>query len=132
MLQLIFYTFLTMKVKSYRDLETWQQAMALVMEVYRVTKIFPKEELFGLTSQLRRATVSIPSNIAEGQGRTSTKEFLHHLAIAYGSLCEAETQLLIGRQLEYMSQQDYSSITELTARVGRLINGLTNSLQNKL
>ncbi len=121
-----------MKVKSYRDLETWQQAMALVMEVYRVTKIFPKEELFGLTSQLRRATVSIPSNIAEGQGRTSTKEFLHHLAIAYGSLCEAETQLLIGRQLEYMNQQDYGNITELTARVGRLINGLSNSLQNKL
>ena len=121
-----------MKVKSYRDLETWQQGMALVMEVYRVTKIFPKEELFGLTSQLRRAAVSIPSNIAEGQGRTSTKEFLHHLAIAYGSLCEAETQLLIGRQLEYLNQRDYGDIAELTARVGRLINGLSNSLKNKI
>ena len=93
-----------MKVKSYQDLETWQQAMSLVVEVYRVTKLFPKEELFGLTSQLRRAAVSIPSNIAEGQGRTSTKEFLHHLSIAYGSLCEAETQILIAKKLDYLGQ----------------------------
>ncbi len=118
-----------MAVKSYRDLETWQQAMALVLEVYRVTKLFPKEELFGLTSQVRRAVVSIPSNIAEGQGRTSTKEFLHHLSIAYGSLCETETQLLIAKDLNYLAQQDYESLSIMTARVGRLINGLSKSLQ---
>jgi four helix bundle protein len=118
-----------MTVKSYRDLETWQQAMALVLEVYRVTKLFPKEELFGLTSQVRRAVVSIPSNIAEGQGRTSTKEFLQHLSIAYGSLCETETQILIAKDLNYLAQQDYESLSTLTARVGRLINGLSKSLQ---
>ena len=118
-----------MKVKSYQDLETWKQAMALVVEVYRVTKLFPKEELFGLTSQVRRAAVSIPSNIAEGQGRDSTKEFLHHLSIAYGSLCEAETQILIAKKLDYLGQQDYESLLDLAGRVGRLINGLSKSLQ---
>ena len=118
-----------MKVKSYQDLETRQQAMSLVLEVYRVTKLFPKEELFGLTSQVRRAAVSIPSNIAEGQGRTSTKEFLHHLSIAYGSLCEAETQLLIANKLDYLGPQDYESLSDLAGRVGRLINGLSKSLQ---
>ena len=118
-----------MKVKSYQDLETWQQAMSLVLEVYRVTKLFPKEELFGLTSQVRRAVVSVPSNIAEGQGRTSTKEFLHHLSIAYGSLCETETQILIAKKLDYLGQQDYESLSDLAGRVGRLINGLSKSLQ---
>ncbi len=78
-------------VKSYRDLETWQKAMDLVQEIYLETKSFPKEETYGLSGQMRRAAVSIPSNIAEGQGRDSTKEFLHHLSIAYGSLCELET-----------------------------------------
>ena len=119
-------------VRSYRDLVVWQKSMSLAEDCYRVTRSFPRDETYGMCSQIRRAVVSIPANIAEGQGRTSTKEFLHHLAIAYGSLCEAETQLLIGRQLEYLSQGDYSGITELTARVGRLINGLSNSLQNKL
>lgn len=118
-----------MNVQSYRDLETWQQAVALVLEVYRVTKLFPKEQLFGLTSQVRRAVVSIPSNIAEGQGRSSTKEFLHHLSIAYGSLCETETQLLIAKELGYLEQQDHNRLSNLTGSVGRLINGLSKSLQ---
>lgn len=118
-----------MKVKSYRDLETWQPATSWVIEVYRVTKLLPKEELFGLTSQVRRATVSIPSNIAERQGRDSTKEFLHHRSIAYGSLCEAKTQLLIAKELEYLGPQDYEKLSDVTGRVGRLINGLSKSLQ---
>src|SRR5258708_1498266 len=95
-----------MAIKSYRDLETWQTAMGLVAQIYRVTKIFPKDELYSLTSQLRRAAVSVPSNIAEGQGRDSTKEFLHHLSIAHGSLCEVETQLLIAQRLEYLSGEE--------------------------
>jgi four helix bundle protein len=84
-----------MAVQSYRELIVWQKAMKLVQSIYSLTKDFPKEEVYALTSQIRRAAVSIPSNIAEGQGRDSTKEFLHHLSIAYGSLMEVETQILI-------------------------------------
>ncbi len=83
--------------RSYGDLIAWQKVMDLVSEVYRVTKDWPREEMFGLTSQVRRSAVSIPSNIAEGQGWTGPKEFVHHLSIAHGSLCEAETQLIIAR-----------------------------------
>ena len=118
-----------MTVKSYQELETWQVAMRLVAEVYRVTKEFPKEELYGLTNQLRRAAVSVPSNIAEGQGRDSTKEFLHHLSIARGSLYETETQLLIARQLDYIKQADADSLFATIASIGRLINGFSRSLQ---
>jgi four helix bundle protein len=118
-----------MALKSYRELETWQIAMELVAEVYRVTKLFPKEEIYGLTNQLRRAAVSVPSNIAEGQGRDSTKEFLHHLSMAHGSLCELETQLLIAQRLEYLTQEDTNRLALLAASVGRLINGLSRSLR---
>lgn len=117
-----------MAVKSYQELETWQVAMKLVAEAYRVTKDFPKEEIYGLTNQLWRAAVSVPSNIAEGQGRDSTKEFLHHLAIARGSLYEAETQLLIAKQLEYLKQPDADSLSAMIASTGRLLNGLARSL----
>lgn len=105
--------------------------MDLVTEVYKATKNAPKEELYGLTSQLRRAAVSIPSNIAEGQGRKSTGEFLHHLSIAHGSLREVETQVLIGERLGYFQQRESQQIMKLTAEVGRLINGLYNSLDRK-
>ena len=118
-----------MAVKSYQELETWRVAMKLVAEVYRVSKSFPKEEAYGLTNQLRRAAVSIPSNIAEGQGRSSTADFLRHLSIARGSLYEVETQVLIAAQLDYLTAQEVSELTELTTSVGRLINGLTKSLQ---
>ena len=118
-----------MAVKSYQDLETWQTAMDLVAEVYRVTKLFPKDEIYGLTNQLRRAAVSVPSNIAEGQGRDSTKEFLHYLSMAHGSLCEVETQLLIAQRLGYLNQEDAERSASLAASVGRLINGLSRSLR---
>jgi four helix bundle protein len=118
-----------MAVKSYRDLETWQTAMDLVAEIYRVTKIFPKDELYSLTSQLRRAAVSDQSNIAEGQGRESTKEFLHRLSMAHGSLCEVETQLPIAQRLGYLNQEDADRSASLAASVGRLINGLSRSLR---
>jgi four helix bundle protein len=84
-----------------------------------------------LTGQLKRAVISVPSNIAEGQGRKSTREFLHHLSIAYGSLMEVETQILIAARLGYLSREGANSITEQTAEVGRLINGLSNALNNK-
>jgi four helix bundle protein len=114
--------------KSYQDLETWQRAMDLVAEVYEETKKFPREELYGLTNQMRRASVSIPSNIAEGQGRDSVKEFLHHLAIADGSLCETETQILIATRLKYLEAASTAKLLSRTGEVGRLLNGLSRSL----
>ncbi len=84
-----------MPARNYADLIAWQKAMDLVEETYRVSARFPKEEIYGLTSQLRRSAVSIPSNIAEGQGRRTKQEFTHYLSIAYGSLRELETQILI-------------------------------------
>jgi four helix bundle protein len=120
-----------MPLKSYGELIAWQKAMDLVQSVYEAVRAFPKEEIYGLTSQLKRAAVSVPSNIAEGQGRKSTREFLHHLSIAYGSLMEVETQILIAVRLDYLSQQDAERIIERTSEVGRLINGLSNALANK-
>lgn len=102
------------------------------MHVYELTSIFPKEEVYGLTSQLRRAAVSVPSNIAEGQGRGSTKEFLHHLSIAHGSLLEVETQVLIAESLNYFDSDQSNAILEKTAETGRLINGLARALKQKL
>ena len=117
-----------MATKSYRDLIVWQKGMDLVEDVYRKTIGFPKEELYGLTSQLRRAAVSIPSNIAEGQGRKSTKEFLHHLSIAYGSLCEVETHCLIAHRLGYLERRDLDHLVTQSSEIGRIINGLSSKL----
>ncbi|HEY9231331.1 MAG TPA: four helix bundle protein [Blastocatellia bacterium] len=117
--------------QNYKDLIAWQKAMDLVEAVYTATKRFPKEELYGLTSQIRRAAVSIPSNIAEGQGRKSSNEFARFLAIAYGSLREVETQILIAERLSYLQRQDIESLIELSSQVGRLINGLSNSICNR-
>ena len=117
-----------MTVKNYSELTTWQKAMDLVEAIYQATRQFPSDERFGLTSQIRRAAVSIPSNIAEGQGRTSTKEFLHHLSIAYGSLCEVQTQILIVKRLGYLEDDQATSLLSATNEVGRLLNGLSNSL----
>lgn len=120
-----------MIVRSYQDLIAWQKSMDLVEKVYAVTWQFPKEELYCLTTQLRRAVISIPSNIAEGQGRNSSKEFVHHLSIAYGSLMETETQLLIGTRLNYATIENIKEVFEQSAEVGRLINGLSNSIERK-
>ncbi len=117
-----------MATKIYSDLIVWQRAMDLVEQVYLASKSFPKEETYGLCSQLRRACVSIPSNIAEGQGRNSAKEFLHFLSIAYGSLREAETQILIAGRLAYLEQKQVTALMELAGEVGRLLNGLSKSL----
>jgi len=102
--------------------------MSLVEEVYRVSRSFPREEIYGLTSQLRRAAVSIPSNVAEGQGRRTTADFLRHLSIAYGSLLELETQVLIAARLSYLTREKCQDIMKLAAEVGRLLNGLMSSL----
>lgn len=91
--------------KSYKELIVWQKAMVLVRDIYSITKLFPREELYGLASQLRRASVSIPSNVAEGQARFSSKEFHHFLSNARGSLMEVETQVLIAEDLGYISRE---------------------------
>lgn len=117
--------------KNYRDLIAWQKAMDLVESVYSATKEFPREEVYALTSQLRPAAVSVPSNIAEGQGRASGKEFRNFLSIAYGSLREIETQVIIAERLKYLSQDKVKSILDQSGEVGRLINGLSNSLKER-
>ena len=104
--------------------------MDLVPELYRVTEVFPKAEMFGLCSQIRRAVVSIPSNIAEGQGRDSAKEFMHHLSFAYGSLMETETQLPIAANLGYLETSELGDLFATTAEIGRMLNGLTRSIRN--
>src|SRR5216683_844484 len=121
-----------MEIKSFRDLIVWQKAMNFVVEVYRATGRFPSEERFGLTAQLRRAAVSIPSNIAEGHGRESTREFLNFLSIAYGSLNEAQTQIMIAERLSFLTHEKVTPLLDLAAEVARLINGLCNSLKARM
>ncbi|WPL18257.1 four helix bundle protein [Thiorhodovibrio winogradskyi] len=117
-----------MSVQSYKDLIVWQKALDLVEIVYQVTRVFPKEELYALTNQLRRAAVSIPSNIAEGHARSSTRDFHRFLSIARGSLAEVETQLLIAQRLGYLSDDQLAPILSLQIE----INKMTNRLMAKL
>lgn len=114
--------------RSYKDLAAWLRAMDLVTATYRATAGFPKEEQFGLTSQLRRAAVSIPSNIAEGQGRLSEKEFRYFLGQARGSPMEVETQLQIGQNLGYSQPAQTNELLKACAEVGRILNGLLASI----
>ncbi len=118
-------------VKDYRDLIVWQKAMDLVETIYRTTGTFPRGEIDGLTSQIRRAAISIPSNVAEGNGRNTTRDYLHFLSMAYGSIKEVETQVLIAERLRYIDPACSSQLIERTAEVARLISGLVNSLNRK-
>ena len=120
-----------MAVKSYRELIAWQKAMDLAEGVYMLTSAFPREERYGLTSQIPRSAVSVPSNIAEGQGRRSTREFQSFLSIARGSLCEMETQVLLAERLGYLKTCNGSGLLDQAAEVGRLINGLLKSLSQR-
>jgi len=117
-----------MAVKNYRELIVWQKAMDLVEMVYLATKQFPKEELYGLTNQVRRAAVSIPSNIAEGQARRSTAEFKNFLSIAQGFRAEVETQIMIAQQLNYLTHQQTEPILSLSEEIKRMLYLLTNKL----
>jgi len=117
------------QVRSYQDLVAWRKAVDLVVVVYELTQSLPREETYGLKSQIRRSAVSVPSNIAEGQGRASRGEFLSHLGIAYGSLMELETQVVIGHRLGYFTCEQARSFEASAGEVGRLINGLSNSLK---
>lgn len=109
--------------RSYKDLVAWQRAMDLVTATYKATAGFPRDELFGLTSQLRRAAVSIPSNIAEGQGRLSEKEPRYFRGQARGSLMELETQMQIAENLGYLQEEQIAPLLQSSAEVGRILNG---------
>lgn len=114
--------------KGFRGLTAWQKAYALTLEIYRVSKKFPREEIYGLTSQLQRAAVSVPANIAEGYERNHRKEYLQFLFIAKGSLGEVETYILLAKDLEYLSQGDYLTADEKRKETGQLLKGLIKSL----
>ncbi len=118
----------TVKNSSYRDLRVWQDAIKLAKIVYLQTKNFPKDELYGLSSQVRRSTVSIASNIAEGCARNSSKEFLQFLGIASGSLAEAITQMTIALEIGILTEAHYNEFMDAANTVGKMLSGLKKSL----
>ncbi|MGA2466114.1 MAG: four helix bundle protein [Thermodesulfobacteriota bacterium] len=117
--------------KSYRDLEVWQKSMGLAKEVYQVTSSFPTDEKFGLTNQMRRAAVSIPSNLAEGHARSGTQEFKHFISMAIGSVAELETQILLSAELGYLNENRKSDLFEQLDIIGKMLRGLYKSLNKK-
>ncbi len=117
-----------MAVQDFKQLIAWQKAMDFVVEVYQATAKFPSEERFGLTSQVRRASVSIPSNIAEGQGRGPTLDFVRYLKIARGSLQEVDTQLTLAIRLGFLPQEHYDRLSEMIAELAKIVSGLIRSI----
>jgi four helix bundle protein len=118
------------RIESYKDLTVWQRAMTLAAECYRFTATFPVEERYGLTAQIRRCAVSIPSNLAEGHNRRSRQAFANHVGIALGSQAELETQITLAVRLEFTSKAAATPVLDLAAEVGRLLHGLVRSLEN--
>ncbi len=116
------------RIRTYRDLVVWQKAMALVTEVYRLSRQFPKEEVYGLMAQMRRGAVSIPSNVAEGYGRNSTPDYVRFLRMAAGSLYELQTQMEVAVNLEYVRAEVVSSLYEHADEISRMLGGLIGRL----
>lgn len=116
-------------IKSYRELIVWQKAIKLVKEVFILTDKFPKSELYGLISQMRRAAVSIPSNIAEGYGRKSSKEYAQFYSIAYGSALELETQIIISKEIEFTLLENFDKVDLLLEEVSRMLNSMTSQMK---
>ncbi|MDD3641608.1 MAG: four helix bundle protein [Atribacterota bacterium] len=121
-----------MKIKSYKDLKIWNRSIELVTDVYDVTSLFPKNEIYGLTSQIRRSAISIPSNIAEGFTRYYNKEFRHFLYIALGSCAELETQLIIANRLKYLESDVKSKISNDLDIICKMITNLIKKINNDL
>jgi four helix bundle protein len=119
----------TQNIRSYRDLEVWRKAMELAQKCYEITADFPNREVYGLASQIRRAAVSIPSNIAEGHSRRSRQAYLNHISIALGSQSELETQIDLSCRLGFISKQSSEEILLMAAEVGRMLHGLVSSLE---
>ncbi len=120
-----------MAISSFRDLRVWQAGLDLVESVYRLTQAFPSHELYGLAAQMRRAAVSVPSNIAEGHTREHSREYLHHLSMAQASLAELETQLEIARRLEYLSRDQLEKTLNEASALGKQLYSLRNALLKK-
>ena len=120
-----------MTINSYEDLIVWQKSIDFVAKIYEITQNLPREETYGLTDQIRRAAVSIPSNIAEGQQRQSTRDFLKFLAIAKGSLGEVKTQLIICRRLGYLNDKQTEPLLNECDVIGKMLNGLMKNLMNR-
>jgi four helix bundle protein len=120
-----------MTIRGYQALRVWQLSMDLVADSYRISASFPKQEAYGLTSQMRRAAVSIPANIAEGHGRRHMGECLHHLSIANGSLRELETHVQIASRLQYLTDADLSAMLNNAAEVARMLHGLATALRRR-
>jgi four helix bundle protein len=118
-------------LKNYRELKVWQRSYQLCLEIYKITKRFPNEERYGLTSQTRRAAVSVPSNTAEGYGRKTTPEYIRFLYIAYGSNCEMETQILLSGDLGYIETGKLEILQQGIGEVERMLKGLIKSLERK-
>lgn len=119
------------KIKTYRDLIVWQKSMALVTEIYKITKTFPKDETYGLIAQMRRCAVSIPSNIAEGYGRNSSNDYVRFLCIAMGSLYELQTQLEISLNLKYLKEKDFKRFFESSREVERMLSSMIRKINTK-
>jgi len=119
-------------VRDFRDLVVWQKGIGLVKTLYVLTKKFPQDELFGLTSQIRRAAVSIPSNIAEGQQRNTTNDFRRHIAIAMGSLAEVETQIIIATEIGYLDISTKDAVQNQISELRRMLCGLESGLKGSL
>ena len=119
----------SMYLKSYKELIVWQKSIRLVKQVFILTAKFPKSELYGIVSQIRRAAVSVPSNIAEGYGRRSTKEYLHFYSIAYGSALELETQIIIAKELSFAQEDDFVSVDQLLEEVLKMLNKMTTQMK---
>jgi len=118
--------------RDYRQLPVWQKTLDLSIEIYRLTKIFPREELYGLTSQLRRAAVSVPSNIAEGYARRTTKELVQFVGVAEGSLAELHTQLTIARRLGYVGGPEVERVDLLVTECQRMLNAMQMTLRERI
>jgi four helix bundle protein len=120
------------EAKNYRDLIVWQKAMDHCTAVYEATRLFPKDELFGLTQQLRKAVVSVPSNIAEGNGRGSTADYVRFLGYSRGSLFESQTQLEVGRRLGYIAENVTQPISDLSNEIERMLNSMISKLEQRI
>lgn len=117
--------------RTYRELLVWQRSMQLVAEVYRVTANYPRQEIYGLVSQMRRAAVSVPSNLAEGQARYHPRDFLRFIGHARGSLVELETQIMISTELGYCSSENSIKLLDQTAHIGALMNNLYSAVERR-
>ncbi|WP_433627271.1 four helix bundle protein [Chryseobacterium cucumeris] len=114
---------------NFKELLVWQRSIDFVTEIYRTTEAFPKDEIYGLTSQIRRAAVSIPSNIAEGNSRRSKPDYVQFLKISRGSCAEVETQLIISKNLKFLNENEHLKLNEKIIEISKMLNGLINSLQ---